>query len=89
MPRKGSSLPKTHTEFGGGPGLIDEVRRADRVVGTEAYALGVQGMGEELMEIYATNPADPDSTPQTSDLNYIPRPKPTPTKNAATAKGTA
>lgn len=65
MPRAGSSLPSDHTEFGGGPGMIDPVRRADRVIGQQAGPV-VQGVGEELWEIYATNPADPTATAEES-----------------------
>lgn len=47
MPYSRESIPKSHTEFGGGPGLIDPVLRADRNLTPE----------QELMEIYATNPS--------------------------------
>ena len=63
--------PKGHSEFGGGAGLIDPMVRKDR-------ALSAQ---EELIEIYATNPAaadsgtgaefarlGPDNNPETADL---------------------
>lgn len=53
MPYKRNSIPRTHTEMGGGDGLIDPMRRKDRVL--EGH--------EELMEIYATNSADPGSNP--------------------------
>ena len=46
-----SKAPRSHTEFGGGPGLIDPVARLDRTITPE----------EELIEIYATNPARPES----------------------------
>lgn len=49
MPR--TRAPRDHSEYGGGPGIIDPVRRADRAIG---QAVGVAG--EELMEIYATDP---------------------------------
>jgi hypothetical protein len=68
MPRAGNSLPSDHTEFGGGSGLIDPVRRADRVIGTASGPLVDDRVGEELMEIYATNPADPTSEPSTAKL---------------------
>lgn len=70
--------PKGHTEFGGGPGLIDPVLRKDRVVTAE----------QELMEIYATNPMDPEADPATSDLYAVPRPAPVVWKDKKTAKGT-
>lgn len=43
------TIPRGHTEFGGGPGLIDPESRADRALTPE----------ERLLEIYATNPAPP------------------------------
>lgn len=43
----GKDVPKDHSEFGGGPGLIDPVLRADRA-GLREYEL--------LREIYAHNP---------------------------------
>lgn len=46
--------------------MIDPQRRADRAVGTNADPTGYQNMGEELWEIYATDPADPTSNPETS-----------------------
>lgn len=42
------SIPATHTEFGGGPGMLDPVLREDRVH-VEPY--------HAMWEIYATNPA--------------------------------
>lgn len=66
MPYK--KVPKGHSEFGGGPGMIDATRRADRAVGTNTDAMGYQNMGEELWEVYATNPADPESSPETSTV---------------------
>lgn len=63
-------VTKNDSEFGDGKGLIDPIRRAERVVGQEATALGVQRLGEELLEIYATNPANPNSEPATSDLKH-------------------
>lgn len=56
MAYAGSTVPSEHGEFSGG-GMIDPQRRADRLVGQEA---GVQHMGEELWEVYATNPARSD-----------------------------
>lgn len=47
MAYSGSSIPADHSEFGGGPGMIDPQRRADRVL--EPH--------EELWEIHMTNPA--------------------------------
>lgn len=41
-------IPKGHTEFGGGPGMIDPERRKDRVVSAE----------EEMRELYATDNMD-------------------------------
>ena len=69
-----------HGEFSGTAGLInDEERRAARVIGQEAGPL-VQGPNEELMEIYATNPAfleaeagtdlAANGDPATSDLTF-------------------
>lgn len=54
-----TKAPKGDTEFGGGPGLIDPERRKERVIGQAAGPL-VQGVAEELWEIYATNPARSD-----------------------------
>jgi hypothetical protein len=54
-------------EFSGGPGLIDALRRSTRVIGQQSGPL-VQGVGEELMEIYAVDLLDPNSTPETSAL---------------------
>lgn len=45
------TIPRGHTEFGGGPGLIDPEMRSDRAVTAE----------ERLIEIYATNPAGPET----------------------------
>jgi hypothetical protein len=45
--------------------LIDPTRRAERVIGQQAGPL-VQGVGEELMEIYATDP-----TKQGEDLAKV------------------
>lgn len=49
-----SKAPKDHSEFGGGPGLIDPVLRADRLLRPE----------EERMEIMFTRPDDPNSNPE-------------------------
>lgn len=54
-----------HGEFSGGPGMIDPERRALGIIGQDAGPV-VQGVGEELWEIYATNPADPAADPVTS-----------------------
>lgn len=54
-----AKAPSDHGEFSGGPGLIDPERRKDRQVTAE----------EELVELYATNPADPNSEPSTVDLD--------------------
>lgn len=62
-------VTKVDSEFGDGKGLIDPIRRAERVIGQEAGPLA-QRVGEELLEIYATNPADPNSEPATSDLKH-------------------
>lgn len=56
MPYK--KAPSTHTEFGGGPGLIDPVLRKDRLLTGE----------QELLEIYATDPTDAQSDPATVNL---------------------
>lgn len=62
---------RAHGEFSGGEGLInDEERRTARVVGQEATATGYSNLNEELMEIYATNPADVAADPSTSDLTF-------------------
>lgn len=65
MPRK---VKKTDSEFGEGRGLIDPIRRADRAIGQNSGPLAVERSGEELLEIYATDPADPNSTPENSKL---------------------
>lgn len=70
--------PKGHTEFGGGPGLIDPEARKDRNLTPE----------EQLMEIYASNPYDGVTPLEDVDLNYRPLPKPTPWDDPSTAKGT-
>lgn len=53
-----NKAPADHSEFGGGSGLIDPMRRADRAITPE----------ESLMEIYATDPSDPQSDPATVNL---------------------
>lgn len=73
-----SKAPKDHTEFGGGPGLIDPVLRADRNLTPE----------EELLEIYHSNPADGTKDLADVDLTYRPVPEPTAPSDPATAKGT-
>lgn len=45
------SVPTNHSEFGGGPGLIDPELRKDRVLTAE----------QVRMEIMFTNPAPPDT----------------------------
>lgn len=55
MGRRGDA---DETEFGGVSGLIEEQRREERLL--EPH--------EELLEIYATNPADPKSTPETAKI---------------------
>lgn len=61
---------REETEFGGGSGLVDSVLRANRVVGQERTASGWAGLNDETMEIYATNPADPESGQENSDLTF-------------------
>lgn len=56
MPYK--KAPKDHSEFGGGPGMIDPVVRADRALKDH----------QQLWEIYATNPADATSEPETAQV---------------------
>lgn len=70
--------PKGHTEFGGGPGLIDPVLRADRNLTPE----------EEMIELYCSNPNDPKTKLEDVDIYYRPLPKPTPWDDASTEKGT-
>lgn len=53
-----NKAPADHTEFGGGPGLIDPMRRSDRAISPE----------ESMMEIYATDPSDAQSDPATVNL---------------------
>lgn len=71
--------PKDHTEFGGGPGLIDPESRKDRNITAE----------ESLFEIYASNPTDGTTPMEEVDLNYRPLPKPTEWDDPETAKGTS
>jgi hypothetical protein len=51
------TIPSNHTEFGGGPGLIDPEKRKDREL------LGY----ERLWEIYATDPTPPEFAHGTTD----------------------
>lgn len=76
MPYK--KAPAGHTEFGGGEGLIDPMVRADRAVTPE----------EQLMELYASNPMDPITPIEATDLYAVPRPKPYEWPDKKTAKGT-
>jgi hypothetical protein len=76
MPYK--KAPSGHTEFGGGPGLIDPMSRANRNLTAE----------EELLEMYASNPNDGKTPLQEVDLDYRPLPKPTEWDDPKTAKGT-
>lgn len=71
--------PKDHSEFGGGPGLIDPESRKDRNLTNE----------EQLLEIYASNPNDGKTPMEDVDLYYRPLPKPTPWDDPDTAKGTS
>lgn len=71
--------PKDHTEFGGGPGLIDPEQRKDRVVSSE----------DEMMEMYLSNPNDGKTPMEEVDLDYRPAPKPTEWDDPETAKGTS
>lgn len=56
MPYK--KVPKGHSEFGGGPGMIDPVVRKDRALEDH----------QQLWELYATDPAKADSEPETSQV---------------------
>lgn len=56
MPYK--KAPQGHTEFGGGPGLIDPVLRKDRLITGD----------QALVEIYATDSTDAQSDPATVNL---------------------
>jgi hypothetical protein len=58
-------------EFSGGPGLVDAQRRSAGVIGQAAGPL-VQGVAEELWQVYATDVTDVASTPETAVLE---RPK--------------
>lgn len=53
--------PSGHTEFGGGPGIVDPAAR-------DARAFHASESHIPISEFYATNPADPDSDPQTVPL---------------------
>lgn len=70
--------PSGHSEFGGGPGLIDPQSRKDRSLDPD----------QELMEIYASNPMDPDTPQEKTDLYAVPRPAPYKWPDKKTAKGT-
>lgn len=52
---------KGHSEFGGGEGLfgdgVTSGRRRSRVIGNESGSAVMYNLGEELREIYATDPA--------------------------------
>lgn len=76
MPYK--KAPAGHTEFGGGPGLIDPEARKDRAV--EPW--------EAAMEMRASNPLDPKTPIQETDLTAVPMPKPYEWPDKKTAKGT-
>jgi len=58
-------VPADHTEFIGADDgtMIDAQRRIDRDLRPE----------EQLWEIYATNPTDATSTPETADVDAMPR----------------
>jgi hypothetical protein len=70
-----NKAPVGHTEFGGGPGLIDPEARKDRNLTGE----------QQLMEIYATDPGRAESLPETADLNIR---TPLPWTDKSTAIGT-
>lgn len=53
--------PSGHTEFGGGPGLVDPQARSDRAFRADESHI-------PLVEFYACNPADPNSDPETVTL---------------------
>lgn len=53
-----NKVPADHSEFGGGPGLIDPVLRKDRLLSPE----------QERMELMFTRPDDPSSTPESAVL---------------------
>jgi len=55
-----TKAPKNHGEFSGGPGLVDPEQRKDRNIGPATGPLVDERVGEELLEIYATNPAIAD-----------------------------
>jgi hypothetical protein len=56
MPYK--KIPPEHSEFGGGPGLIDRERRRDRALSS----------AERRMELMFTDPTDPNSRPESARL---------------------
>lgn len=70
-----NKAPAGHTEFGGGPGIIDPELRKDRNVTAE----------ESLVEIYATHPHRADSVPETANINDR---SPLPWPDKSTAVGT-
>lgn len=63
MPYSKDSIPSNHTEFGGGPGMIDPQRRKDRVLLPH----------EQLWEIYATEPAPPSVAHGANDIEIAQR----------------
>lgn len=68
MAYSGQSIPRDHSEFGGGPGMIDPQRRADRVLDPH----------EEGWEIKATNPASESASATgsgTEELSEVPVPR--------------
>ncbi len=65
MPYTRESIPDDHSEFGGGPGLIDPVLREDRLLTPE----------QQRMEIMFTNPADASvAVPQPDADGVVPAP---------------
>lgn len=53
--------PADHTEFGGGPGIMDTEARKDRAFRGDQQHI-------PITEVYATNPADPNSDPTSVPL---------------------
>jgi len=76
-----SKVPDGHGEYSGGGGLIDESNRKERI-----FDQGEQGL--QLTEVYATNPADPESDPLTVGLDPESRRAPRVWRDASTARGT-
>lgn len=70
--------PTGHSEYGGGPGLIDPEVRKDRALSS----------ADELIEIYSTNPTDPDTSPEDVDIHQFPKPVPHIWPDKSTRKGT-